>query len=130
MLTIYNSCTDFTCYTSAGFGGNNVLAISSINNTAQINDSELCTVTYNTNNSIPLSSNDKNKLWIYNNQSSTVHGQASFNLNIWPENLPNSVPLNWENYFLTNINSISTNSNIISLNSLDCSFNCPCPCHD
>ena len=42
----------------------------------------------------------------------------------------NLVILNWENYFLTNINSISTNSNIISLNSLDCSLNYPCPCHD
>jgi hypothetical protein len=126
----FNSCTDFTCYTSAGSGANNVLAISSINNTAQINNSELCTVTYNTNNSMPLSSNDKNKLWIFNNQSSTVHGQASFNLNVWPENFQTSVPLNWENYFLTNINSITTNSTIISLNSLDCSFNFPCPCHD
>ncbi len=125
----FNSCTDFTCYTQAG-SGLQTLAISSINNTAQINSSELCTVTYNTNNSIPSSSNDKNKLWIYNNQSSTVHGQASFTFNSWSENFQSSIPLNWENYFLTNINSISTSSNIISLNSLDCSFNFPCPCHD
>jgi hypothetical protein len=127
----FNYCTDFTCYTlHPTTGSPNPLAISSINNTAQINHSELCTVTYNSNNSIPSSSHDKNKLWIYNNQSSTVHGQSSFNFSIMPENLPNSVPLNWENYYITNINTINTNSSLVLLNSLDCSFNFPCPCHD
>ena len=70
-----NLTTYITCYTLPPTSGSpNPLAISSINNTAQINHSELCTVTYNSNNSIPSSSHDKNKLWIYNNQSSTVHG--------------------------------------------------------
>jgi hypothetical protein len=126
----FNSCKDFTCYTTFGSGGSNNPAISSINNTAQINHSELCTVTYNTNNSIPSSSHDKNKLWIYNNQSSTVHGQASFNFHVISGNFQNPIPLNWDNYFITNINTINTNSYLVLLNSLDCSFNYPCPCHD
>jgi hypothetical protein len=126
----FNSCKDFTCYTTFGSGGSNNPAISSINNTAQINHSELCTVTYNTNNSIPSSSHDKNKLWIYNNQSSTVHGQASFNFHVMSGNFQNPIPLNWDNYFITNINTINTNSYLVLLNSLDCSFNYPCPCHD
>ena len=73
---------------------------------------------------------DKNKIWIYNNMSNTVHGQVGMSLNFIDPVNTNFTTLNWDEFYITNINNINTNNILIQIFSLDCSLNYPCPCHD
>ena len=129
----FNSCTDVTCYTLnniPSWTGFAAPPIANICNTAQINSNEYSTTTYNVNNSGITSSFDKNKIWIYNNLSNTIHGQAGISLNFVSTVNTNFTTLNWNEFYITNINNINTNNTLISIFPLDCSFNYPCPCHD
>lgn len=129
----FNSCKDATCYqlnNIPSWAGMAAPPIANICNTAQINSNEYSATTYNVNNSGFTSSFDKNKIWIYNNMSNTVHGQVGMSLNfIHPVNT-NFTTLNWDEFYITNINNINTNNTLIPISSLDCSLNYPCPCHD
>ena len=123
-----NILEDFTSYKKQNVSGNGYYALQTRSNTTKFNDSTFFTITYNTNNNGLGTQIFKNKIWLFKNTFTNVHGRNSANFVIFNDGIPN-FPFNYlEINYIPGIINCTYNSSNVQLFNLNCSFNYPCNC--